>query len=199
MARAFGTGSAPGCARQTGQVCVFSAPPYSSSQRQNILVRVLRCACTSRPTTSSQSLAAIEFLLRLEERGLHVVAHLHHREPVLERTVRLDQPELALAGLELELHFAHQDGARAVEHARVLPEDAFDREHELRRRILEAVRHRRRSGTGSKPIACSRAWPIRKSVFSPNCGPISCRPNSSPSESPQGTLSPGRPAMQEGI
>src|ERR1700751_1900276 len=98
MARAFGTGNAPGCARQTGQVCVFSAAPYSSSQRQNILVRVLRCACTSSPQTSSHSVAPMELLLRLAERRLDVVAHPDHREAVLERPVRLDQPEIALAG-----------------------------------------------------------------------------------------------------
>ena len=36
-------------------------------------------------------------------------------------------------------------------------------------------------------------------MFSENCGPISCRPTGSPSERPHGTLSPGRPAMQDGI
>src|SRR5215468_5030557 len=113
IAARFGTGRAPGWARQTGQVCVFSAAPYSSSQRQNIFVRVLRCACTSRPTTASHS--DIELVLGLAKSDLDVVTHLHHRDPVLERAVRLDQPQLALAGLELQLHVADEDRARAVE------------------------------------------------------------------------------------
>src|SRR3954454_11263894 len=100
IARPFATGSAPGCARQTGHVRVFSGAPYSSSQRQNIFVRVFRCACTSRPITGSQS--AIEFLLRLAERHLDVVGHFDHADAVLEHAVGLDQPELTLAGLELE-------------------------------------------------------------------------------------------------
>ena len=37
--------------------------------------------------------------------------------------------------------------------------------------------HRSRSGTTSKPIARSSAWPARNSVFSANCGPISCKPD----------------------
>src|SRR2546421_12034407 len=115
MAGALGTGGARGCARQRGQVCVFSAPPYSSSQRQNLLVRVLRCACTSSPQTSSHSVVPMQLLLRLAERILDVLADLDHREPVLERAVGLDQPELALAGLQLELHVADLDGARAVQ------------------------------------------------------------------------------------
>src|SRR5438067_1701470 len=200
IARPFGTGNAPGWARQTGQVRVFSAAPYSSSQRQNIFVRVLRCACTSRPTTDSHSALLTELLLGLAKGLLDVVAHLNHRQPVLERAVRLDQPQLALAGLELELHVADEDGTRAVEHARMLAEDTLDGEHELGGGILEAVGHARSlSGTGSKPSACSTAWPIRKSVFSANCGPTSCRPTGNPSESPHGMLSPGRPAMQDGI
>ena len=47
----FATGSAPGCARQTGQVCVFSGAPKPVSQRQNIFVRVFRWTWISRPTT----------------------------------------------------------------------------------------------------------------------------------------------------
>src|SRR3954454_4612420 len=88
----FGTGSAPGCARQTGHVRVFSSAPYSSSQRQNIFVRVLRCACTSRPMTASHSVEDIELLLCLDERRLDVQADLDHAEPVLEYAFRLDQP-----------------------------------------------------------------------------------------------------------
>src|SRR6185312_17072761 len=59
--------------------------------------------------------------------------------------------------------------------------------------------HFSRSGTKSKPIARSSAWPARKSVFSENCGPISCSPAGNPSESPHGIESPGRPAMFDGI
>ena len=36
----FGTGSVPGCARQTGRVRVFGSSPQTFSQRQNIFVRV---------------------------------------------------------------------------------------------------------------------------------------------------------------
>src|SRR5438128_934602 len=101
---------------------------------------------------------AIEPLLRLAQRVLDVLAHLDHPEPVLERALRLDQPELALAGLELQLHVADGDGTRAVEHARLRAEHALHRRDELRRRVLEAHRHARSlSGTGSKPIACSSA------------------------------------------
>ncbi len=41
IATRFGTGSAPGNPRQTGQVCVFSAAPKPTGHRQNIFVRVL--------------------------------------------------------------------------------------------------------------------------------------------------------------
>src|SRR5215471_15733570 len=95
MARSFGTGSAPGCARQTGHVCVFGSPPYSSAQRQNIFVFVLRCTCTSRPTTASHS--DIEPLLRLAERRVDVALDVDHADPVLERAVHLDEPQLFLA------------------------------------------------------------------------------------------------------
>src|SRR3954467_3086526 len=105
----FGTGSAPGCARQTGHVRVFSVAPYSSSQRQNIFVRVFRCACTSRPMTASHSPLDIESLLRLAHRFLDAVLALDHADAVLEHALRLDQPQLALAGLELELHVADKD------------------------------------------------------------------------------------------
>src|SRR5438093_7976323 len=59
--------------------------------------------------------------------------------------------------------------------------------------------HGNRSGTKSKAKARSSAWPARKSAFSENCGPISCRPTGSPSESPHGMESPGSPAMLDGI
>src|SRR5579872_5313640 len=145
--------------------------------------------------TGSQS--GTEPLLRLEQRRLDVLSHLDHPEPVLEHAVRLDEPQLALARLELELHVADEHGARAVEHTGLSPENALRRRHELGGGILEP--HRSRSGTTSKPIACSSAWPTRNSMFSENCGPISCSPTGSPSERPQGTFSPGSPAMHDGI
>ena len=54
----FATGNAPGCARQTGQVCVFGSAPKPVSQRQNIFVRVFRWTWISSPTTASQSVTA---------------------------------------------------------------------------------------------------------------------------------------------
>src|SRR3954469_494507 len=199
IARSFGTGSAPGCARHTGQVRVFSGAPYSSSQRQNIFVRVFRCACTSRPMTASYSGNVFQPLLRLAQRLLDVLVHLDHPDAMLERPLRLDEPELALARLELELHVADKDGARAVEHARLGAEHLLNRRDEVGGGILEAHRHRNLSGTGSKPSACSSAYPTAKSRFSENCGPMSCIPTGSPSLSPHGTFKPGRPAMQDGI
>src|SRR5262249_55101385 len=59
--------------------------------------------------------------------------------------------------------------------------------------------HRIRSGIGSNPISASSAAAILNSTFSENCGPISCNPAGSPSESPQGIESPGSPAMFDGI
>ena len=41
IASRLGTGSDPGCPRQTGQVRVFGSAPNSLRQPQNILVRVL--------------------------------------------------------------------------------------------------------------------------------------------------------------
>src|SRR6476659_2948328 len=96
IARRFATGSAPGCARQTGHVRVFGAAKYSSSQRQNIFVRVFRWTWISSPTTASHS-ALIEHFLRFLERALDVALHLDHAEPVFERPTHLDHPELALA------------------------------------------------------------------------------------------------------
>src|SRR4029079_3880949 len=86
-----------------------------------------------------------------------------------------DQAELALAVLQRQLDVVHEQRAAAVENARTLAEHALGRGDELGRGVAE-LPHRRRSGTVSKPIACSSAWPMRKSEFSPNCGPTSCRP-----------------------
>src|SRR5262249_6284701 len=77
--------------------------------------------------------------------------------------------------------------------------EAYDRLPRACNRAHAGTSPRSLVGTPSKPIACSSAWPARKSVFSPNCGPISCRPTGRPSESPDGMLSPGSPARQEGI
>src|SRR5437588_9298420 len=93
IARSFGTGSAPGCARQTGQVRVFGSPPKPDSQRQNIFVRVFSCTWISRPMTGSHS--GIDELLRLEQRHLDVAPHVEHRKPFLERAVHADHAELA--------------------------------------------------------------------------------------------------------
>src|SRR5436190_5153677 len=199
VARPFATGSVPGWARQTGHVHVFTSAPYSSSQRQNIFVRVFRCACTSRPMTGSQLPLRLELHLRLPQRRLDVALDLHHGEPVLEHAVPLDQPELALARLELELQVADEHRPRAVEHPRRDAEHALRREHELRRRIVERPHAASLAGTGSNPSTCSSAYAVRKSVFSENCGPISWSPTGKPSESPQGTFRPGRPAMHDGI
>src|SRR5919202_3934272 len=83
IATRFGTGSAPGCARQTGHVWMFSGSPNDVAQRQNIFVRVFRWMWISSPTTDSHS--GIEPLLRLAHRCLDVAVDLHHRHPVLER------------------------------------------------------------------------------------------------------------------
>src|SRR5579859_698393 len=141
IARPFGTGSAPGCARQIGHVPEFSCAPYSSAQRQNIFVRVFRCACTSRPMTGSQS--DTELLPRFAQRALDVLVHLDHADAVLEHAVPLDQPQLALARLELELDVAEEHRARAVEDARRRAEDALHRGDELRCGILESHAARR--------------------------------------------------------
>src|SRR5262249_20124800 len=163
-------------------------------KRQNIFVRVLSWTWISRPTTGSQS--GIQELLRLEQRHLDLSAHFEHCEVLLEGTVHADHAELALAGLERQAHVAELHCARAVEHARALTEHPLDREHEVRRLIHDRpFRHRSRSGTVSKPSARSSAWPARKSVFSENCGPISCKPTGSPSERPHGIDRPGSPAM----
>src|SRR5919109_4387020 len=89
----FGTGSAPGCARQTGHVCVFGSPPKPLSQRQNIFVRVFSCTWISRPMTGSHS-GIREELLRLQERHLDVAAHLEDRQVLLQRAVHTDHAEL---------------------------------------------------------------------------------------------------------
>ena len=53
IASAFATGSAPGWARHTGQVCVFGGSPNDCSHPQNIFVRVSSCTWISIPMTAS--------------------------------------------------------------------------------------------------------------------------------------------------
>src|SRR5262245_57261808 len=182
----FGTGSAPGCARQTGQVRVFGVAPQPASQRQNIFVRVFSWTWTSRPITGSQSATAIEHLLRLAHGAIDVAPHLDHRDPVLEpEPGDAHDPQLALAVVERQLDVADAHRAAAVEDARLHAEHALDRRDELGRGVGERL-HRSRSGTVSKPIARSSACPARNSVFSLNWGPISWNPTGRPSESPHG-------------
>src|SRR5438094_4167370 len=109
-----------------------------------------------------------------------------------------DEAELSFARLERQANVVDLHRARPVEHARRRAEHSLDREHEVGGAIDDRP-HLSRSGTVSKPIAHSSAWPVRKSVFSENCGPINCRPTGKPSESPHGIESPGSPAMFGGI
>src|SRR6478672_11139838 len=139
----FATGSAPGCARQTGHVRVFGSAKYSSSHRQNIFVRVFRWTWISSPTTASHS-AVTQQLPGVAERALDVALHLDHAEPVLERAAHLDQPELPLAGFKRELHVAREDRARPDEDAHVA-KGAPARGHELGRGVDDRL-HRSRSG-----------------------------------------------------
>src|SRR5436190_13191555 len=129
IARSFGTGSAPGCARQTGHVRVFGSPPKPASQPQNIFVRVFSWTWISRPMTDSHS--ATQELLRLEQRHLDVSTHLEDRQVLLQRAVHADQAQLAFAGFEREAHVVDLHGTRAVQYAWTLAEDPFDREHEV--------------------------------------------------------------------
>src|SRR5919205_618669 len=142
-------------------------------------------------------------LLGLLERLLDRAVHLDHREPLLERErVHPDQPELALARLERELEVADQHRAGAVEHPRLGAEDAARGDDEVGGSVddpLHAAAPARRGGTGSNASARSSAWPIRKSLFSENCGPTSWSPIGRPSERPHGIESPGRPAIHDGI
>src|SRR5919201_602505 len=92
IARSFGTGSAPGCARQTGHVRVFGSPPKTFAQRQNIFVRVFSWTWISSPMTGSHS-RIDEELLCLQQRHLDVAPHFEHREVLLERAVHADHAE----------------------------------------------------------------------------------------------------------
>src|SRR5215207_10300792 len=100
MAVLFATGRVPGCARQVGQVRVFSSSPQTFSQLQNIFVRVFSWTWISSPMTASHS--GIQKPLGFEQRHLDVPADFEDRQVLLECAVHADQAELALAGLQRE-------------------------------------------------------------------------------------------------
>src|SRR5213078_1904943 len=58
-ARRLTTGSAPGIPWQTGHVWLFGGAPKVVGQPQNIFERVLSCAWTSSPMTTSQSVGPV--------------------------------------------------------------------------------------------------------------------------------------------
>src|SRR5436305_14926191 len=96
-ARSLGTGSAPGCARQTGHVCVFGSAPNPFAQPQNIFVRVFSWTWLSRPIAGPHALGTGPELLRLQQRNLAGVVHLVHGEIRGERAVHPDDHALVLA------------------------------------------------------------------------------------------------------
>jgi hypothetical protein len=65
---------------------------------------------------------------------------------MLESAAALDQPQLALSGLELELDLSKEHRSRPVENPRPLAEHPLHRGDELGAWVLEAL-HRSRSGT----------------------------------------------------
>ena len=69
------TGSAPGSARHTGQVCVFGSAPNVVGQPQNIFDAVLSSTCTSSPSTGSNRASASSY-------GIRPVACAGHRHAV---------------------------------------------------------------------------------------------------------------------
>src|SRR5215212_11715597 len=96
----------------------------------------------SSPITGSHDAvgaSATEHLLRLAHGRLDVLRHLDHRQAMLERAVRLDQPQLALPRLELQLHIADEDRTRAVEDARRHAEHTLDGGHELGGAVRERL------------------------------------------------------------
>src|SRR4051794_27483421 len=125
----FGTGNAPGKARQTGQVRVFGSPPKPASQLQNIFVCVFSWTWISSPMTGSHS--GTEKLLRTQQRHLDVAAHLEDRHVLLQQAVHADEAELSLAGFERKAHIVDLHRPRAVENAGPYPEDPLDGEHEV--------------------------------------------------------------------
>src|SRR5436305_12861685 len=98
-ARSLGTGSAPGCARQTGHVCVFGSAPNPLAQRQNIFVRVLSWTWISRPMAGSHALGTGQELRRLQQRNLDVSAHRVDGPVLGERALHPAAAPLVLARL----------------------------------------------------------------------------------------------------
>src|SRR5581483_8584666 len=165
----------------------------------------------------------IEVLLAVEDGALRDLAverepqldRLLHRPPVRHRQ-RTRECEAHRARLRVRL--AAEAVAAAAEHLRLRLQLHVDLEadHGLPflcsgagkagtctdgrlRRAYAAAHVRYLAGTTLKSSASSSAWPTRKSVFSANCAPTSCRPTGRPSERPHGMLRPGRPAMHDGI
>src|SRR4030042_1901775 len=80
-ARSLITGRLPGMPRRTGQGEVFGSAAVESTpaQPQNIFERVRSSACTSRPTTASQSMDGFSLAPRLPvpvHEALHVIQRL---------------------------------------------------------------------------------------------------------------------------
>src|SRR6478752_873738 len=160
----------------------------------------------------TERLVVLADLVRLRQVGIEVVLAVEdsalgdgavEREPELDRLfdrapVRYGQRtgEGKTDWADVRVRRIAVGVATAAEHLRLRLQLHVDLEPDHR---LPGRRHRRRSGTMSNPSTPSSACPTRNSVFSANCGPISCRPTGKPSESPHGMLSPGRPAMHEGI
>src|SRR5205085_16928 len=79
-------------------------------------------------------------LLGLGQGLLDGAVYLDHRQALRERErVHADHPELALARLERELEVADQDGAGAVEDARLGAEDPARRDDELGSSVLDPL------------------------------------------------------------
>ena len=144
--------------------------------------------------TASHSAQSSSFSFASRTRRLDVEVDLDHRRARCSSTpLRLDQPELALARLELELHVADEHRARAVEHARLACRTRArtagmkSAAGSSKRIVIAAAPARDRSRSPAR--ARSRR---AKSVFSENCGPISCRPTGSPSREAARHVQPGQ-------
>src|SRR5437773_9708715 len=142
----FGTGSAPGNARHTGQVRVFGSPPKPDSQPQNIFVCVLSCTWISRPITGSQS--GMEELLRPEQRHFDVATYFEDREVFLQQAVHANEAELSFPRFERQPNVVDLHGPRAVQHSRRHAEHSLDCGDEVGGSIDDCL-HRSRSGTVS--------------------------------------------------
>src|SRR5690606_10210840 len=73
----FITGSAPGSARSTGDVCVFGSAPNCVGEPLKILLLVVNCACVSRPITTSHCMFS-----SLARVGVACCLHIGHRSGV---------------------------------------------------------------------------------------------------------------------